>query len=165
MHQPAFLSKDTISYTKALANPTPNFLEGLLEWISASVQGPIESARDPDRKRELEAQKKSAEDDPFGADAKVWAATSDAYEQFRKANRAKALSAIGSGNLYFVYERRGGGGKRLVVRTPTELLASAEFPPDVRLENIQMAMAVVLSIYGPKTDGTETCSRPDQSGS
>ena len=101
MHQPAFLSKDTISYTKALANPTPNFLEGLLEWISASVQGPIESARDPDRKRELEALKKSAEDDPFGADAKVWSATSDAYEQFRKANRAKALSAIGSGNLYF----------------------------------------------------------------
>ena len=164
MHQPAFLSNDTISYTKALANPTPNFLEGLLAWISASVQGPIESARDPDRKRELEALKKSADDDPFGADAKVWSATSDAYEQFRKTNRAKALAAIGSGNLYFVYERRG-GGKRLVVRTPTELLASAEFPPEVRLENIQMAMAVVLSIYGPKTDGTETCSRQSQTGS
>ena len=164
MHQPAFLSKDTISYTKALANPTPKFLEGLLAWISASVQGPIESARDPDRKRELEALKKSAEDDPFGADAKVWSATSDAYEQFRKTNRAKALSAIGSGNLYFAFERRG-GGKRLVVRTPTELLASAEFPPEVRLENIQMAMAVVLSIYVPKTDGTEPNSDPAQTGS
>lgn len=164
MHQPAFLSKDTISYTKALANPTPNFLDGLLAWISASVQGPIESARDPDRKAELEALRKSAEDDPFGADAKVWSATLDTYEQFRKANRSKALEAIGSGNLYFVFERRG-GGKRLLVRTPTEILGSADFPCEVKLENIQMAMAVVLSIYGPKTDGTETCSRPSQTGS
>lgn len=156
MHQPAFLSKDTISYTKALANPTPKFLEGLLAWISASVQGPIESTKDPDRKRDLEALKKSAEDDPFGPDAKVWDASLESYELFRKSNRAKALDAIGGGRLYFVFERNC-GAKRLIVRTPTEILGSADFPPEIKLENIQMAMAVVLSIYGPKTnDGTET---------
>lgn len=155
MHQPAFLSKNTISYTTVLPNPTQSFLDGLLAWISASVQDPIEVTKDPAKKEFLEGLKKSAEDDPFGQDAKIWHATMDSYEQFRKDNRAKALDAIGGGRLFFVFERNV-GAKRLLVRTPTEILGSADFPPEIKLENIQMAVAVVLSIYGPKISETGT---------
>jgi hypothetical protein len=155
MNQPAFLSPNTISYSKSLPTTTPEFTEALVAWCKASTPedpiGVLEGFHEAQRTM-IEAEA-AAKEDPAGEAGKVWDALCVAYKANSNNKVLSLLKALDQADLWFVLESNS-GKQKLISRTETEIIARCEFPLFSSYKTVTETLSLVLAIYGPrpKTD-------------
>lgn len=151
MHQPKFLGCDTISYARLAVTPDDLVVGALLQAVNASWPGdPVEALTQhkqpvPAELADLAERAKTGEADAVREFDLIKAT----YLDMRKAARLKLLAAVSTNSLWVTLAKHG-AAQRLVVRTPTDVLANVDLPG--RYKSVSEAMLVVVTVFAPPTE-------------